>query len=114
MAELEAYVEHMRPKLAMTEQTRDFVDFLVGEVEGELRATPRQQLQRRLGLSASMLLMPAWARHLTGTYQPRVVEAGYLVPSARLQAQLTRWAYPVLPCVELATARAATSATVAA
>ena len=106
VAELEDYVEHMRPKLAMTEQTRDFLDFLAGDVEGEHGANRARQLERRLGISGSMLLMPVWARHLTGTYQPRVVEVGYLVPRARLEAQLIRWAYPVLPCVELATARA--------
>ncbi|HJR26629.1 MAG TPA: oxygenase MpaB family protein [Acidimicrobiales bacterium] len=106
VAELAEYVEHMRPKLAMTEQTRGFLDFLAGDVEGEHGATRPRQLERRLGISASMLLMPAWARHLTGTYQTRVVEVGYLVPRARLEAQLLRWAYPVLPCVELATARA--------
>jgi uncharacterized protein (DUF2236 family) len=106
VAELEAYVERMRPLMAMTEQTREFLDFLAGDVEGEWRATARQQLERRLGLAASMTLMPAWARHLTGTYQPTAVQRAYLVPSARLQARLLRWAYPVLPCVELATARA--------
>jgi uncharacterized protein (DUF2236 family) len=114
VAELEAYVERMRPLMAMTEQTREFLAFLVGDVEGEWRATPRQQLERRLGLAASMTLMPVWARQLTGTHQPAVVRRGYLGPSARLQARLVRWAYPVLPCVELATARALGRPTVAA
>jgi uncharacterized protein (DUF2236 family) len=106
VAELEDFVEHMRPKLAMTEQTRGFVDFLAGDVEGELRASAPRQLERRLGIAGSMLLMPVWARHLTGTYQPLPIEAGYLVPRAHLEARLIRWAYPVLPCVELASARA--------
>jgi uncharacterized protein (DUF2236 family) len=113
MAELDEYVERMRPLMAMTEQTREFLDFLAGDVEGEYRATPRQQLERRLGISASMLLMPVWARHLTGTYQPKAIEKAYLEPSARLQARLLRWAYPVLPCVEIATARALGSASTA-
>lgn len=106
MAELEEYVERMRPFMAMTDQTREFTDFLAGDTPGEFGASKRQQLERRLGLSASMLLMPAWARHLTGTYQPKVVERAYLDPSARLQARLVRWAYPMLPCAEIATARA--------
>jgi uncharacterized protein (DUF2236 family) len=106
MAELDEYVERMRPLMAMNEQTREFLDFLAGDVDGEFRATGRQQLERRLAISGSMLLMPAWARHLTGTYQPKLVEAAYLDPNARLQARLLRWAYPVLPCVEIATARA--------
>jgi uncharacterized protein (DUF2236 family) len=114
VAELEDFVAAMRPKLAMNDQTRAFVDFLAGDVEGELRATARQQLERRLGLAGSMLLMPEWARHLTGTYQPRVVEAAYLVPRAHLEARLIRWAVPVLPCVELASARVGAPVPVAA
>jgi len=106
MAELDDYVERMRPLMAMTEQTREFIDFLSGASEGEYRGTPRQQLERRLGISGSMMLMPTWARHLTGTYQPKVVERVYLDPSARLQARLLRWAYPELPCKQMATARA--------
>jgi uncharacterized protein (DUF2236 family) len=106
MAELEDYVERMRPLMAMTEQTREFVDFLAGDVEGEFGGNRRQQLERRLSLSASMALMPTWAQHLTGTYQPRLVRRLYLEPNTRIQNTLLRWAYPVLPCVEMATARA--------
>ncbi len=104
-AELDDYVERMRPLMAMTEQTREFISFLAGDVEGDLRASPRQQLERRLGLAASMSLMPAWARHLTGTYQPEPVRRLYLEPNARLQARLVRWAYPELPCRAIARAR---------
>jgi hypothetical protein len=92
--------------MGVNEQTREFIDFLAGDVEGELRAPRHEQLQRRLGLAASMSLMPVWARRLTGTYQPRPVQHAVLEPLARLQVRLTRWACPVLPCVELATARA--------
>jgi uncharacterized protein (DUF2236 family) len=114
VAELDAYVERMRPLMSMNEQTRQFLDFLAGDVEGELRASARQQLGRRLGLAASMTLMPTWARQLTGTYQPAPIQRAYLIPNARLQARLIRWAYPVLPCVELATARATGPAAVSA
>lgn len=106
MAELEEYAERMRPLMAFNEQTREFTDFLAGDIEGDWRASSRKQLERRLGLSASMLLMPEWARHLSGTYQPKVVERAYLDPNARLQARLLRWAYPELPCKQMATARA--------
>ena len=106
MAELDEYVERMRPLMAMTEQTREFIDFLSAASEGQFRGTARQQLERRLGISASMLLMPAWARHLTGTYQPKLVQRAYLDPSVRVQSRLLRWAYPELPCKAMATARA--------
>jgi len=106
MAELDEYVERMRPLMGVNEQTREFIAFLVGDVEGDMHAAPRQQIERRMGLAASMSLMPRWARQLTGTYQPPVVRNLYLDPMSRLQVRLTRWAYPELPCMTLATARA--------
>jgi uncharacterized protein (DUF2236 family) len=106
MAELDGYVERMRPLLAMNEQTRDFINFLAGDSDGEFRAPRRKQLERRLGISASMALMPEWAQHLTATYQPRAVHRAYLEPSVRLQSRLIRWAVPELDCKRLAVARA--------
>jgi uncharacterized protein (DUF2236 family) len=106
VAELDDYVERMRPLMAMTEQTRSFIGFMVGDTEGEFHANRAQQLDRRLQLAASMSLMPVWARHLTGTYQPTAVRRLYLEPTARLQMRLVGWAYPELPCKRLALARA--------
>ena len=106
MAELEAYVERMRPLMAMNEQTRLFIDFLAGDSTGEFRVGKRKQLENRLGISASMSLMPVWARHISGTYQPKAVEKAYLEPMARLQARLVRWAYPEQQCQVMATERA--------
>jgi uncharacterized protein (DUF2236 family) len=111
MTELEDYVERMRPLMSMNEQTRSFVAFLAGDTGNELQLGRRQQFERRLGLAASMTLMPAWARHLTGTYLPASVRRAYLVPNARLQARLVRWAYPELPCRALAVARASAAET---
>jgi uncharacterized protein (DUF2236 family) len=106
VAELHDYVERMRPLMAMNEQTRDFINFLAGDTQGEFRAPLRKQVERRLGLSGSMALMPAWAQHLTGTYQPAVVHRLYLEPNVRLQSRLIRWAVPELDCRRLATERA--------
>jgi uncharacterized protein (DUF2236 family) len=114
VADLDAYVERMRPLMAMTEQTREFLGFLAGDTDGEFRATPRQQLERRLAIAGSMTLMPAWARHLTGTYLPAPVRRLYLEPNARLQGALVRWAYPELPCARMARARAEGAAVPAA
>jgi uncharacterized protein (DUF2236 family) len=114
MAELEGYVERMRPLMGVNEQTRRFIDFLAGDSDGEFRLGSRQQLERRLGIAGSMSLMPVWARHLTGTYQPAAVRRAYLEPSARLQARLVRWAFPELPCKTLALARATAPSSVAA
>lgn len=110
MTELDDYVERMRPLMGFNEQTRRFVDFLAGDSDGKFRGSARQQLEARLGIAASMTLMPTWARHLSGTYQPAVVRTLHLEPTARLQVALTRWAYPELPCVAMATARATAAA----
>lgn len=106
MAELADYVERMRPLLAMTEQTRDFIGFMAGDSDGRFRASAAKQLEGRLDIAASMLLMPAWARQISGTYQPWPVQRAVLEPRARLQHRLVGWACPTLPCVEMATARA--------
>lgn len=106
VADLEAYVERMRSVLSVNAQTRSFIDFLAGDSEGEFRAGAVGQLKGRLATSASMLLMPPWARHLTGTYQPAVVQRAYLLPNAHLQARTIRWAFPELPCHRMALARA--------
>src|SRR5262245_9013529 len=62
MAELESYVERMRPLMAMTEQTREFIDFMAGDSDGDFGVGLRKQLENRLALAASMTLMPTWAR----------------------------------------------------
>ena len=114
MAELDDYVERMRPLMSMNEQTRQFIAFLSGDSDGEFGVGPSKQFANRMGIATSMLLMPAWARQLTGTYHPGPVRRLYLEPNGRLQARLIRWAYPDLPCKVLATARATAPITAAA
>ena len=114
MAELDDYVERMRPLMSMNEQTRQFIAFLSGDSDCEFGVGPSKQLANRMGIATSMSLMPAWARQLTGTYQPGPVRRLYLDPNGRLQARLVRWAYPDLPCKVLATARATAAITAAA
>ena len=106
MAELDDYVERMRPLMGVNDQTRRFIDFLAGDSTGEFGVGRRKQLENRLGQAASMTLMPTWARHLTATYQPAVVRTVHLEPSVRLQCRLIRWAVPELPCHAMAVARA--------
>jgi uncharacterized protein (DUF2236 family) len=106
MAELDEFVARMRPLMSFNEQTREFVDFLAGDAGELYRASRREQFARRLAISASMALMPVWARHLTGTYQPAWVEKTLLEPRTRLECAAIRWAVPTLACKEIATARA--------
>jgi uncharacterized protein (DUF2236 family) len=104
VAELERYVEEMRPRMAMTEQTRSFLDFLAGRTD-DPPVGRRERLDRWVAIRASMSLMPEWARRLTGTWQPEPVCRFWLAPSERLKARLIRWACPELPCKALALAR---------
>jgi uncharacterized protein (DUF2236 family) len=61
VAELDAYVERMRPKLAMTAQTRSFLDWLAGRSE-DAPVPRRERLDRWVSIRSSMSLMPEWAR----------------------------------------------------
>lgn len=105
VAELEVFVERMRPEMAFTEQTHEFVRFLAeGTIEGATVGW-RERTDRRLGLHASMGLMPPWARQLTGLDHPAWTERVYFGPTEQLKANLVRWAYPEPPCKQLALQR---------
>ena len=43
MAELDDYVERMRPLMAMNEQTREFIDFLAGDSRRRVRVVSRRE-----------------------------------------------------------------------
>jgi uncharacterized protein (DUF2236 family) len=101
--ELEDYVARMRPKLAVTAQTRHFMDFIAGRGP-ELPTGPVDRFFRRQGLRAAMSLMPDWARVLTGT-ESSLLGRLVLGPGERAKAALIRWAYPELPCKRMALER---------
>jgi uncharacterized protein (DUF2236 family) len=105
VAELEAYVERMRPLMGFNEQTREFVDFLHGRIS-EVEIPKRDLLDRWVGIRASMSLMPEWSRRLTGTWVPEPMLRVWMRPSERLKARAVRWVYPELPCKAMALARA--------
>lgn len=102
--ELEAYVERMRPALAVNAQTRAFIDFLLGRT-GDQRLGKLGRLDRWMSLCGSMALMPRWARQMTGT-EVDSARGALVKHSTELRARLVRWAYPSLPCKEIAVARA--------
>jgi uncharacterized protein (DUF2236 family) len=105
VAELDDYVEKMRPRLAFTAQTQRFVDFATGR-SPELPTGPVERFFRRAGLRAAMDLMPGWAQQLTGTEASELERGLWLRPADRAKAALVRWAYPELPCKRMALARA--------
>ena len=105
--ELVEYVEQMRPKLAMTSQTVDFLGFLAARVDRAPAAGFWERLDAATSVRSSMRLMPPWARRLTGTLQPEWMGRLLLEPLDRRRAELVRWAYPAPPCVAMAHARVA-------
>ncbi len=106
VAELEAYVERMRPKLGLNEQLQSFIDFVAGR-SLDLPVGRIERFDRWLSIRGSMLLMPEWARRLTGTRLPESLARLLLHPSNQLRAKLVRWAYPELPCKRMALERVA-------
>lgn len=113
LAELDDYVERMRPHMAMNDQTVEFIGFLAGRV-GEQNLSAKERFDRWMGIRASMGLMPEWARRMTGTYVPDLVQRAIFGPSDQLKASVVRWAYPELPCKTMAIRRARQLAAAAA
>jgi uncharacterized protein (DUF2236 family) len=112
VADLDDYVEAMRPEMAVTEQTREFLDFLTmggGKLPSWLG--PVERAQARFALRASMSLMPDWARKLTGHEHPDLAQRLLVDPSNRANAALISWAVgtPVFKRMALARAQAATA-----
>ncbi|MBO9533255.1 MAG: DUF2236 domain-containing protein [Solirubrobacteraceae bacterium] len=107
VADLEDYVATMRGKLAVTEQTRVFLDFLLRQpaIAGLPKVLDRP-LQRLL-LCTGMRLAPRWAQELTDLRvgEPILRAAG--AAHLRAQANLIRWAFGTPGWVAMAEARAA-------
>ena len=106
VADLEAFVEHVRPSLAVNEQTRSFIRFLAEGKVGDAPPGRRERYERWLGLRGAMSLMPAWARELTDLDHSALGARALSDRLERTKADLVRWAQPELPCVAMARARA--------
>ncbi|MGB0922406.1 MAG: oxygenase MpaB family protein [Alphaproteobacteria bacterium] len=104
VAELEDYVEKMRGYMAYNDQTRQFVDFLLG-VSGDFETTRKQRFDGWTGLHGSMALMPDWARKMTHSYHSPMADKLFFKPNETLKAKIVRWAAGELPCKTIATAR---------
>ena len=105
VAELDDYVERMRPMMAFNDQTRQFTDFLLG-TSGDIGKTRYQRFDAWMSLQGSMALMPDWARKMTGTYHSEFVDRLSFKQNEKFKAKLLRWALPTLPCKTLALERA--------
>lgn len=106
VSELEDYVERMRPFMAFNDQTRQFTDFLLG-TSGDFATTRRQRFESWMGLHGAMIMMPDWARKMTGTYHSQLIERCVLKPNEKLKSRIVRWAVGDMPCKTMALARVA-------
>jgi hypothetical protein len=52
-----------------------------------------------------MMMMPDWARKMTGTCHSTLMERFILRPNEKLKSRLVRWAVGELPCKTMALAR---------
>lgn len=106
-AELREYVEAMRPKLGVNQQTLQFFEFLMTmpfgmRVPGFV-SRPVHQFQ----LEAGMGLMPSWARRMTGFDAHPLARRVAHEPSLYAYTRLIRWAFGTPTYRRLAEDRAA-------
>ena len=106
-AELDEYVETMRPELAVTEQTREFFEFLIDSDDPLSAPGPLRRPANLFQLHASLSLLPGWARALTGYDHPAAIRRRVYQPHLRQTARTLRWAFGTPPYAAMAAERAA-------
>ncbi|MFC3965320.1 oxygenase MpaB family protein [Nocardia jiangsuensis] len=107
MAELADYVEAMRPRLAVTEQTLEFFEFLMTAPLLPIRAPgPLDRVLHAYVAHAGMSLAPEWARRLTGYHHAPLTDTLVFAPYLRTSAPLTRWVVGEPPYARQARLRA--------
>ena len=106
-AELDDYVETMRPRLSVNAQTREFIDFLMtSPFFPDLPDVLDRQLHR-LAIHAGMSRAPKWARELIGFDRPSALTRDLIEPALQLDARRLRWAFGTPRYAQLAEKRAA-------
>jgi len=103
--DLDDYVEAMRPRLAVTEQTREFFDFLLTGPFGFTVPGPLARPSRQFQVEGAMSLMPKWARRLSGFEHSSSTQRLLYDPPMRAYARSLRWAFGVPPFLALAQQR---------
>jgi uncharacterized protein (DUF2236 family) len=106
-AGLREYVEEMRPKLAVTQQTLEFFEFLMTMPFGVPLPGPLSRPAHRFQAEAGMSLMPGWARRMTGFDSLAIERLLVYNPSLAAYARAIRWAFGVPAYKRLALERAA-------
>jgi uncharacterized protein (DUF2236 family) len=106
VAELREYVEAMRPKLAVTQQTLQFFEFLMTMPFGVPLPGALSRPAHRFQAEAGMSLMPAWARRMTGFDSLAIERRLVYHPSLAAYARAIRWAFGTPAYKRLAVERA--------
>lgn len=105
-ADLEEYVQAMRPQLGVTEQTREFFEFLLESPEASLPG-PLRRPGNLFDLHAQLSLLPRWARDLTGYGHPDRAQRALFAPHLNRVARLLRWSLGEAPFAAMARDRTA-------
>jgi uncharacterized protein (DUF2236 family) len=106
VAEMEAFIGEMRPKLAYTEMLGEFFDFLeTGPLGALLPPRPLARPVQRFQVASGMSLAPRWAQEMTGYDRPAAVQRYLYEPSMHAYARALRWAFGKPPWRRLAEER---------
>ena len=106
VAELEAYVARMRPKLAVNAQTREFIDFVVNSPFAPALPESVDRELQRFAIFAGLDQAPAWTRALIGFDRQSPLAARLIGPYLHAYARTLRWAFGTPPYVQQARERA--------
>jgi uncharacterized protein (DUF2236 family) len=106
-ADLRDYVEAMRPKLGVNQQTLEFFEFLMTMPFGMPVPGPLSRPVHRFQAEAGMSLMPRWARRMTGFDSPALARRVVHDPMLQTHARALRWAFGTPAYRALAEERAA-------
>jgi uncharacterized protein (DUF2236 family) len=112
VADLEAFVEEMRPKLAYTDLLAEFFDFLeMGPLGALIPPGPLAGPLKRFQVASGMSVAPRWAQEMTGYDRPEAVQRWLQAPSMHAYARALRWAFGTPPWRRLAEERLGIDAT---
>ena len=106
-AELDDYIDTMRPRLGVNAQTREFIDFLMTSPFFPDLPDALDRRLHRFAIYAGMSRAPKWAQELIGFDSPSTLTRSLLEPALRLDARRLRWAFGTPRYAQLARKRAA-------
>ena len=106
-AELDDYIDTMRPRLSVNAQTREFIDFLMTSPFFPDLPDALDRRLHRFAIYAGMSRALQWAQELIGFDRPSILTRNLIEPALRLDASRLRWAFGTPRYAQLAQKRAA-------